>query len=128
MTKNISFYEMIGSDSDYKPHANIEKFNNLGNFSKKLPRFKNEVVETTYLIILNHTFFTLRVTNFEEIVLFLKEKKWFDEKASNFIIWQLHLEFIDVDEVWNERGVHPLDQKEKIEKLLKELVRGNYDV
>lgn len=33
-----------------------------------------------------------------------------------------------VDEVWNERGVHPLDQKEKIEKLLKELIRSDYDV
>ncbi|WP_270251146.1 hypothetical protein [Lactococcus lactis] len=119
MSDEITFYEIVSHDSDYNPLTTIGKFQNLGNFSKTLSKFRRENVETIYLIILNDTFFTLRVNTFEEIMIFLKKQGWYDEKPDNFIIKQLYLEFIDEDDNWEDKGVHPLDQQDKVEQLLK---------
>ncbi|WP_270245067.1 hypothetical protein [Lactococcus lactis] len=119
MSDEITFYEVVSHDSDYNPLTTIGKFQNLGNFSKTLSKFRRENVETIYLIILNDTFFTLRVNTFEEIMIFLKKQGWYDEKPDNFIIKQLYLEFTDEDDNWEDKGVHPLDQQDKVEQILK---------
>ncbi len=119
MSDEITFYEIVSHDSDYNPLTTIGKFQNLGNFSKTLSKFRRENVETVYLIILNDTFFTLRVNTFEEIMIFLKKQGWYDEKPDNFIIKQLYLEFTDEDDNREDKGVHPLDQQNKVEQLLK---------
>lgn len=123
MSDEITFYEMVSHDSDYRPLTKIGKFQNLGNFSKKLSEFRREGAETMYLIILNDTFFTLRVNTFEEIMIFLKKQGWYDEKPDNFLIKQLYLEFTDEDDNWEDKGVHPLDQQDKVEQLLKNYKR-----
>ncbi|MFQ9538017.1 helix-turn-helix domain-containing protein [Lactococcus lactis] len=83
------------------------------------------LIRKIFLVIADNKFFQIILKNPEEIFEFLQEKNWYNEKSTKLLIFQMYSDWMEVDEsevdLWNEFGIHPLEQNETIKEILKSL-------
>lgn len=127
------FYKLRNYDSDAKDPEYLYKFKYLGYFSINPELLgtvninkKISIIEKCYLVVIEKGAFIIRVSKVEEVFEFLYEKNWYRNEDKQLLMLQIYSEYILRDskgyEEWENWGIHPLDQEEKAEEILKGLL------